>query len=151
MGLDPNDYFCVSGCWYRRDYEWIQYPMQSFPSGGIFNKLPSYYQDYERERRKYQEKFKREQEEKQREKFRKFFHGFFGFDESPDEPEKKDNDYPYSVFGLTKSASDEDVKKAYRKSILKAHPDKGGTAELFRKVREAWDYFSSFSSRAAAT
>ena len=96
-------------------------------------------------------KFKREQEEKQREKFRKFFHGFFGFDESPDEPEKKDNDYPYSVFGLTKSASDEDVKKAYRKSILKAHPDKGGTAELFRKVREAWDYFSSFSSRAAAT
>ena len=118
---------------------------------GVFNKLPSYYQDYERERRKYQEKFKREQEEKQREKFRKFFHGFFGFDESPDEPEKKDNDYPYSVFGLTKSASDEDVKKAYRKSILKAHPDKGGSNELFRKVREAWDYFSSFSSRAAST
>ena len=134
--------YCVGGCWYSNNHKWISYPYQSFPSGGVFNKLPSYYQDYERERRKFHEKFKKAQEEEQREKFRKFFYGFFGFDEVKVDRSTDDN-YPYSVFGLTKSASHDDVKKAYRKSVLKAHPDKGGSAELFRKVREAWDYFKN--------
>ena len=57
---------------------------------------------------------------------------FFGFSEATP---NQDNDYPYCVFGLKRSASDEDMKKAYRKSVLKAHPDKGGTPELFRNVR----------------
>tara|TARA_R100001591_G_scaffold53182_1_gene63330 strand:- start:266 stop:706 length:441 start_codon:yes stop_codon:yes gene_type:complete len=145
MGFAEKDFINVGGCWIPRDYKWIQFPCSSFPSGGIFNKPPSYYQDYERERRKFREKFRKEQEEKQKEKFRRFFHGFFGFDEPDFCEEKKDNDYPYCVFGLKRSASDEDVKKAYRKSILKAHPDKGGSNELFRKVREAWNYFLATS------
>ncbi len=132
--------FNVGGCWYPRNYKFISYPYHSFPSGGVFNKLPDYYQDYEKERRKFHEKFKKAQEEEQREKFRRFFQGFFGFDEEKVDRSTDDN-YPYSVFGLTKSASHEDMKKAYRKSVLKAHPDKGGSAELFRKVREAWEYF----------
>jgi len=134
--------FNVGGCWYPRNYKFIAYPYQSFPSGGVFNKLPDYYQDYEKERRKFHEKFKKAQEEEQREKFRRFFQGFFGFDEVKVDRSTDDN-YPYSVFGLTKSASNEDMKKAYRKSVLKAHPDKGGSAELFRKVREAWEYFKN--------
>ena len=43
---------------------------------------------------------------------------------------------------LKKSASNEDMKKAYRKEVRKAHPDKGGSAELFRKIRQAWEYFT---------
>ena len=41
-------------------------------------------------------------------------------------------------------ASNDDMKKAYRKSVLKEHPDKGGTNEGFRKIQEAWDYFRKF-------
>ena len=148
MGFKQDEYFCVNNTWFPRDYEWIQYPCQSFPSGGVFNKPPSFYQDYAKEKQKYREKFRKAQEEEQREKFRRFFHrftqGFFGFEgQSDSECEiQKDDEYPYSVFGLKRSASEEDMKKAYRKSVLKAHPDKGGSAELFRKVREAWEYFS---------
>ena len=82
----------------------------------------------------------REKAEKKRwrEFAEKFEQGFFGFSEATP---NQDNDYSYCVFGLMRSASDEDMKKAYRKSVLKAHPDKGGTPELFRKVREAWEYF----------
>ena len=52
-----------------------------------------------------------------------------------------DDQYPYSVFGLKRSCSDEDMKKAYRKAILNAHPDKGGDAEEFRMYREAWENY----------
>lgn len=56
---------------------------------------------------------------------------------------EQESDYPYSVFGLKKSDSHEDMKKAYRSAILKAHPDKGGSADEFRFYQEAWQYYSS--------
>jgi hypothetical protein len=34
---------------------------------------------------------------------------------------------PYQILGLDKSASDDEVKKRYRKLINKLHPDKSGT------------------------
>ena len=51
-----------------------------------------------------------------------------------------DDEYPYSVFGLKRSSSDEDMKKAYREAMLKTHPDKGGDVEEFRMYREAWEW-----------
>ena len=46
----------------------------------------------------------------------------------------------YSVLGLKRSASDEDIKQAFRQKALETHPDKpGGDAEEFRKVREAYE------------
>ena len=146
--FDASRYVNISGCWYPRNYEWIAYPYQSFPHGGVFNKLPDFYQDYENELKKARERFRRAREKEDqvrwKEYARRFAQGFFGFNEEPDK--NKDKDYPYSVFGLNRSASDDDVKKAYRKSVLKAHPDKGGTPELFRKVREAWEYFKNYLS-----
>ena len=138
--------FNVGGCWYPRNYRFIAYPFHSFPSGGVFNKLPDYYQDYEEELRKMREKRRqardKEEQDRWRGKYKRFGQGFFGFDEEKVERATDDN-YPYSVFGLPRSASDEDMKKAYRKSVLKAHPDRGGTCAAFRKVREAWEYFKN--------
>jgi len=53
---------------------------------------------------------------------------------------ENDDEYPYSVFGLKRSSSDEDMKKAYRDAMLKSHPDKGGDVEEFRMYREAWEW-----------
>ena len=45
----------------------------------------------------------------------------------------------YSVLGLKRSASDEDIKQAFREKALATHPDKGGDPEEFKKVREAYE------------
>lgn len=42
---------------------------------------------------------------------------------------------PWRVFGLdSKTATDEDVKKAYRDLCMVHHPDKGGKAEVFDRL-----------------
>jgi len=89
-------------------------------------------------KRRAQEKYEQDRQEQ----FKNFFRGFFGFDTDDSNKESLDRDYPYNVFGLKRSASDDDVKKAYRKAVLKAHPDKGGSNELFRRIRQAWEYFT---------
>ncbi len=45
---------------------------------------------------------------------------------------------PYKVLGITKDASDEDVKKAYRRMAMKYHPDRvaGMSEELQRNAAE---------------
>lgn len=45
----------------------------------------------------------------------------------------------YKILGVDKTASQEDIKKAYRKLAIKHHPDKGGDAETFKKISEAYD------------
>jgi curved DNA-binding protein CbpA len=37
----------------------------------------------------------------------------------------------YDVLDVKKDATDGEIKKAYKKAALMAHPDKGGTDELF--------------------
>jgi DnaJ-class molecular chaperone len=49
---------------------------------------------------------------------------------------------PYASLGIQKSASNEEIKKVYRKLILKAHPDKGGDPEQFKKIQGAYDILS---------
>ena len=102
--------------------------------------------DYEAEFKKSTEKRRKQYEEerqrKNKEHTNRFFKSFFGWD-LPNEEISFSEDYPYNVFGLKKSASNEDMKREYRKAVLKAHPDRGGTNEAFRKIREAWEYFKS--------
>ena len=44
----------------------------------------------------------------------------------------------YKILGLDRSASQDDIKKAYRKMASKYHPDKGGDTAKFQEVEEAY-------------
>src|SRR3954465_5134386 len=53
---------------------------------------------------------------------------------------------PYEILGLSRTASDEDIRKAYRKLARKYHPDLNpgdkSAEERFKNVQEAYDALS---------
>lgn len=53
----------------------------------------------------------------------------------------------YEVLGLTRDASQEEIKKAYRKLAREHHPDKGGDPEKFKKVQEAYEVLGDADKR----
>jgi curved DNA-binding protein CbpA len=54
----------------------------------------------------------------------------------------------YRVLGVRPDASMAEIKAAYRFKAAKLHPDKGGNADAFRKVAEAYRVLSDPQSRA---
>ncbi|GAP34613.1 molecular chaperone DnaJ [Piscinibacter sakaiensis] len=61
----------------------------------------------------------------------------------------------YEVLGVPKNASDEDIKKAYRKLAMKFHPDRNQgdgakkAEEQFKEAKEAYEMLSDAQKRAA--
>lgn len=54
----------------------------------------------------------------------------------------------YDILGVTKSASEDDIKKAFRKLAHKYHPDKkGGDEQKFKEVSEAYAVLSDKKKR----
>jgi molecular chaperone DnaJ len=55
----------------------------------------------------------------------------------------------YSILGINKGASKDEIKKAFRKLAHQHHPDKsGGNAEKFKEVNEAYTILSDDQKRA---
>jgi molecular chaperone DnaJ len=55
----------------------------------------------------------------------------------------------YEVLGVTKTASEEEIKKAYRKLAHQHHPDKaGGDEKKFKEINEAYQVLSDKNKRA---
>lgn len=53
----------------------------------------------------------------------------------------------YQILGIAKGASQEDIKRAYRRLAHKFHPDKGGDAGKFKEVSEAYQILSDADKR----
>ena len=64
-------------------------------------------------------------------------------------PESPLSASPYEVLGVDPRASDDELKRAYRKRLRETHPDTGGSAEEFRAVQEAWERIGTPEARAA--
>lgn len=45
----------------------------------------------------------------------------------------------YEVLGVGKSASPDEIKKAFRKAAIEHHPDKGGDEAKFKEINEAYE------------
>ncbi|MEO6200652.1 MAG: DnaJ domain-containing protein [Cryobacterium sp.] len=46
---------------------------------------------------------------------------------------------PYEVLGVSPTASQEELRRAYRRLLRRTHPDVGGSAEQFHAVQIAWE------------
>jgi DnaJ-class molecular chaperone len=43
----------------------------------------------------------------------------------------------YSTLGVSKSASDKELKQAYKKASMQHHPDRGGDENKFKEINES--------------
>ncbi|XP_076890995.1 dnaJ protein homolog [Bidens hawaiensis] len=78
------------------------------------------------------------------------------FGKSSEEETPLDNTKYYEILGVPKTASQDDVKKAYKKAAIKNHPDKGGDQEKvffinytfnFQKVAQAYEVLNDPEKR----
>lgn len=53
----------------------------------------------------------------------------------------------YSILGVAKNASPDEIKKAYRKLASQHHPDKGGDKNKFQEVQAAYEVLSDPQKR----
>merc|ERR1719460_3004985 len=54
----------------------------------------------------------------------------------------------YKLLEVEKSATEPEIKKAYRKLAVKHHPDKGGDPEKFKEITRAYEVLSDSEKRA---
>lgn len=55
----------------------------------------------------------------------------------------------YEVLGVPATATDDDLRRAFRQRLRETHPDTGGDAAEFVRVQRAWELIGTVESRAA--
>ena len=55
----------------------------------------------------------------------------------------------YATLGVAKTASEDEIKQAYRRLASKHHPDKGGDTQKFQEIEEAYRVLSDVEQRRA--
>ena len=55
----------------------------------------------------------------------------------------------YKILNVKDNASQDEIKKAYRKLAIQNHPDKGGDSETFKKINEAYSVLSDSEKRSS--
>jgi len=66
----------------------------------------------------------------------------------PRGPKKEvDNETYYKRLGVEKTASYDDIRKAFRKLALKQHPDRGGDKEKFQELQQAYEVLGDKEKR----
>mmetsp|Transcript_46596 Transcript_46596/g.63255 ORF Transcript_46596/g.63255 Transcript_46596/m.63255 type:complete len:163 (-) Transcript_46596:818-1306(-) len=58
-----------------------------------------------------------------------------------------ENSKLYEILGVEKTASYDEVKKAYRKKAMKEHPDRGGDKDKFQEIQGAYEVLSDKEKR----
>ena len=53
----------------------------------------------------------------------------------------------YEVLGVSKDASADEIKKAFRRAAVEHHPDRGGNEENFKELNEAYEVLKDTSKR----
>ncbi|CAJ1406155.1 unnamed protein product [Effrenium voratum] len=96
--------------------------------------------------------------ERPRQGLQRYFAGTLAMQERPPERRRvlrkpqlgqEDPKGHYKALQLTRDASIAEVHKAYRRRALETHPDKGGSEQAFRLVREAFELLSDVAKRRA--
>eukprot|EP01031_Cornospumella_fuschlensis_P032460 gene32460-39248_t len=77
--------------------------------------------------------------------------GFFGASSSsffPGAAQSASSDTTYyDILGVSATASDQEIKVAYRSKAKKMHPDKGGDTEKFKQLQEAYETLRDANKR----
>jgi DnaJ family protein A protein 2 len=64
-------------------------------------------------------------------------------------PKEVDNSRLYDLIGVPKTATSDEIKKAFRKKAIREHPDKGGDAEKFKDLTVAYEILMNEDKRKA--
>jgi len=59
-------------------------------------------------------------------------------------------DDPFEILGVDSDADDADIDEAYRRRVMETHPDQGGSARAFQRVKDAYERILAMENAEAA-